>query len=125
LSWLDIHKELCMWGSYFRPPEGKYDDGVIQYLNSALWDVKLVMWDIDGFDWTLKTADEICAVVDEQIGDGGIILLHDGDSTTPNGDRWATVEATDRLITKYKTQGFEFVPLSEMELPGNPRKVSL
>ena len=125
LSWLDIHKEICMWGNYFRPPEGKYDDGVIQYLNSALWDIQLVMWDIDGFDWTLKTADEICAVVDEQIGDGGIILLHDGDSTKPDGDRWATVEATDRIITKYKEQGYEFVSLSEMKLPGVPRKVAL
>lgn len=62
--------------------------------------------------------------IDMLDGEGGIVLLHDGDSEDPNGNRWATVEATDRIITRYRAQGFEFVPLSEMTLPRKPRKGS-
>ena len=83
------------------------------------------MWDVDGLDWKLKTADEIVDHIAAQIGtldDGGIVLLHDGDSEDPNGNRWATVEATERVITHYRAKGFEFVPLSEMTLPRKPRK---
>jgi len=56
-------------------------------------------------------------------GDGGIVLLHDGDSEDLNGNRWATVEATHRIISRYRAEGFDFVPLSEVTLPRKPRKV--
>ena len=97
---------------------------MLEYLR--LHEIQLAMWDAEGLDWKLRTADEIVAYLAEQIdmldGDGGIVLLHDGDSENPNGNRWATVEATDRIITRYLAQGFEFVPLSEMTLPRKPQK---
>src|SRR5579863_4475587 len=119
-----IDHEIDRWGPYFRPPGGHYDDGMLEYLRQ--YNIQLAMWDADGLDWKLKTADEIVAHVAAEIdklnGDGGIILLHDGDSEDLNGNRWATVEATDRIITHYRAKGFEFVPLSEMTLPRKPRK---
>jgi peptidoglycan/xylan/chitin deacetylase (PgdA/CDA1 family) len=119
-----IDHEINRWGQYFRPPGGHYDEGMLDYLR--LHDIQLAMWDAEGLDWKLKTADEIVAYLAEQIdrldGDGGIVLMHDGDSEDPNGNRWATVEAADRIITRYRAQGFEFVPLSEMTLPRKPRK---
>lgn len=119
-----IDHEINRWGQYFRPPGGHYDEGILDYLR--LHDIRLAMWDAEGLDWKLRTADEIVAYLAEQIDElddeGGIVLLHDGDSEDPNGNRWATVEATDRIIKRYRAQGFEFVPLSEMTLPKKPRK---
>ncbi|HVN92093.1 MAG TPA: polysaccharide deacetylase family protein [Terracidiphilus sp.] len=118
-----IDYEIGRWGKYFRPPGGHYDDEVLKYLRQH--GLQLVMWDVDGLDWKLKTPEEIVAQIAAQIessdGDGGIVLLHDGDSEDPKGDRSATVDATDRLITRYRAEGFEFVPLSEMTLPRKPR----
>ena len=119
-----IDYEINRRGQYFRPPGGHYDEGILEYLR--LHGIQLVMWDAEGLDWRLKSADEIVTCLAGQIdmldGEGGIVLLHDGDSEDPNGNRWATVEATDRIITRYRAQGFEFVPLSEMTLPRKPRK---
>ncbi len=119
-----IDHEINRWGQYFRPPGGHYDEGILEYLR--LHNLQLVMWDAEGLDWKLKTGDEIVACLAEQIdmldGEGGIVLLHDGDSEDPNGNRWATVEATDRIITRYRAKGFEFVPLNQMTLPRKPKK---
>ncbi len=119
-----IDYEIDGWGRYFRPPGGHYDEGMLNYLR--LRDIQLAMWDAEGLDWKLKTADEIVAYLAGQIerldGKGGIVLLHDGDSEDTSGSRWATVEAADRIITHYRAKGFEFVPLSEMVLPRNPKK---
>jgi peptidoglycan-N-acetylglucosamine deacetylase len=120
----DIEREIGRWGEYFRPPGGHCDEAMLDYLRQH--NIQLVMWDADGLDWKLRTADEILANLAAQIasfpGDSGIILLHDGDSENLDGNRWATVEATDRIITRYRAQGFAFVPLSEMTLPREPRK---
>jgi peptidoglycan/xylan/chitin deacetylase (PgdA/CDA1 family) len=119
----ELDREINRWGQYFRPPGGHYDEGVLKYLRQH--DIQLAMWDAEGLDWKLRTADEIVAYLDAQIasleGESAIVLLHDGDSESPDGNRWATVEATDRIITRYRAQGFEFVPLSEMTLPRKPK----
>ncbi len=121
----DLDREINRWGQYFRPPGGHYDEGVLEYLKHH--DIQLAMWDAEGLDWKLRTADEIVAHLATRIesleGESAIVLLHDGDSENLEGNRWATVEATDRIITRYRAQGFEFVPLSEMTLPREPRKV--
>jgi peptidoglycan-N-acetylglucosamine deacetylase len=120
----DLDREINRWGQYFRPPGGHCDDAMLEYLRR--YDIQLVMWDVDGRDWELRTAEEIVACLAEQIAglerESGIVLLHDGDSNDLDGNRWATVEATDRIITRYRALGFEFVPLSQMTLPREPRK---
>jgi len=119
----DLDHEINRWGQYFRPPGGHYDEAVLEYLRDH--DIQLAMWDAEGLDWKLRTADEIVAYLARRIesleGDSAIVLLHDGDSENLDGNRWATVEATDRIITRYRAQGFEFVPLSEMTLPREPK----
>lgn len=119
----ELDHEINRWGQYFRPPGGHYDDGVLEYLRDH--DIQLAMWDVEGLDWKLRTADEIMAYLDAQManleGDSAIVLLHDGDSENVDGNRWATVEATDRIIARYRAQGFEFVPLRDMTLPREPK----
>ncbi len=120
----ELDREIDRWGPYFRPPGGHFDDGMRAYLRDH--HIQLVLWDVDARDWELKTADAIVTCVAAQIdsiqADGAIILLHDGDSETLDGNRWATVEATDRIIARYRAQGIRFAPLSEMTLPREPRK---
>jgi peptidoglycan/xylan/chitin deacetylase (PgdA/CDA1 family) len=124
----DLDHEINRWGQYFRPPGGHYDEEVLKYLRDH--EIQLAMWDAEGLDWKLRTADEIVAYLDAQIGslegESAIVLLHDGDSEDVGsehigGNRWATVEATDRIIKRYRAQGFGFVPLSEMTLPRGPK----
>lgn len=121
-----LEKEINGWGQYFRPPGGHYDTGLLKYLE--LYSIQFVLWDADGFDYIPgRTAEQIVQTLDEQIAgtDGGIILLHDSDSRDQNANRSATVEAIDRLIQRYKAEGYEFVPLDQMTLPGVPRKTVL
>jgi peptidoglycan/xylan/chitin deacetylase (PgdA/CDA1 family) len=123
----DLIDEICVDGvlehRYFRPPYGFYDYAVLQAVQDM--DLQFVLWDIDSFDYALTTADSIEQQIDEQIGDGGIMLFHDGDSRSMNANRAVTVEVVDRIIPKYRAMGYEFVPLSEMEFPGKPRKTIL
>lgn len=118
-----LRDEVLSVSNYFRPPCGLYDGFLVGFMKDRA--IQMVLWDVDSFDWTLQTAEEICAMVDYQVGDGGIILLHDGDSRDASADMSRTVEATDRIITRYKSEGFEFVPLDQMTLPGTLRRTSL
>jgi peptidoglycan/xylan/chitin deacetylase (PgdA/CDA1 family) len=45
---------------------------------------------------------------------GNVILLHDGGHRAFGADRSYTVTATDRLIARYKSEGYEFVTIPEM-----------
>jgi peptidoglycan/xylan/chitin deacetylase (PgdA/CDA1 family) len=119
----EIYHELGGWGDFFRPPYGFRDERVDEVARELK--LPLALWDIDSFDWALQSAEEVEAQIEEQVGDGGIVLLHDGDSRGPSTDMSRTVVAVDWVISRYRELGYEFVPLSEMELPGKPRKVSL
>ena len=50
----------------------------------------------------------------KQVRGGDVILLHDGGHKAMGADRAQTVIATDRLIARYKGQGYEFVTVPEM-----------
>jgi peptidoglycan/xylan/chitin deacetylase (PgdA/CDA1 family) len=43
-----------------------------------------------------------------------VILLHDGGHRDFGADRAYTVTATDRLISRYQAEGYEFVTIPEM-----------
>ena len=69
------------------------------------------MWNVTCYDWKPSSADEIFAHAQRQIRGGDVILLHDGDFHRMGVDRSHTVEATDRLLTRYKGEGYEFVTI--------------
>ena len=73
-----------------------------------------VMWSVTGYDWKPTTAESIERHVTRQLGGGDVILMHDGGHIAMGADRSHTVQATDRVITKYKQQGYEFVTVPEM-----------
>jgi peptidoglycan/xylan/chitin deacetylase (PgdA/CDA1 family) len=73
-----------------------------------------VMWTVSSNDWKIRTADGIEQRVAERIRGGDIVLMHDGAHVRMGANRAPTVEATDRLIRRFKDQGYEFVTVSQM-----------
>jgi len=76
--------------------------------------MKAVMWNITGYDWNAKSADDIENMVSRRVRGGNVILLHDGGHLKMGADRSRTVEATERLIKKFHAQGYSFVTVQQM-----------
>jgi chitin deacetylase len=72
------------------------------------------MWSVTGYDWNAPPAPVIERKVVNQMCGGSVILLHDGGHKQMGADRSQTVIATDRLITRYKSDGYEFVTVPQM-----------
>jgi peptidoglycan/xylan/chitin deacetylase (PgdA/CDA1 family) len=72
------------------------------------------MWNVTGYDWNPQSADYIEQKVRRRVRGGDIVLLHDGGHTAFGADRSRTVEATERLITRYLSNGYEFVTVPTM-----------
>ncbi len=86
---------------YVRPPFGTWNEG----LESNL-DLIPVMWTIDTLDWTTQNVDSIVEHVVKNAGENDIILMHDSYKST--------VQATERIISLLKAEGFEFVTVDEV-----------
>jgi peptidoglycan/xylan/chitin deacetylase (PgdA/CDA1 family) len=68
---------------------------------------RLVLWDVNSFDWKGKPADEVVRRVLARVRAGSIILMHearDGGETT--------VEAVRMLVPALRARGFELVTVS-------------
>lgn len=73
-----------------------------------------VMWSVSAYDWNTDPADVIENRVARQIRGGEVILMHDGGHLAMGADRSATVAATERLIRRFKSEGYRFVTVPEM-----------
>ena len=98
--------------SLFRPPFGGRRPVVMRIIREM--GMKPVMWNITGYDWNAKSADDIENMVSRRVRGGNVILLHDGGHLEMGADRSRTVEATERLITKFHAQGYSFVTIPQM-----------
>ena len=96
----------------FRPPYGGRRPSVLRIAREM--GLEPVMWSITCYDWKATTPETIEGHVKRQLRGGDVILLHDGGHVEMGVDRAHTVAATDRLITKYKAEGYEFVTVPEM-----------
>ena len=76
-----------------------------------------VSCDVWSWDWTTQTPDRITKTVLKKIKPGSIIVLHDGIAGKKKEDRSGTIEATDRIITALKKDGYRFVRLSDVGIP--------
>jgi polysaccharide deacetylase family sporulation protein PdaB len=92
--------------SFFRPPEGAYDNTVFKIARHN--EYSIILWSIDTNDWRYPSVGEIVNSVLKDVKPGSIILLHDGlyPSSTP--------EALWFIIDSLKSQGYEFVTISEL-----------
>src|SRR5580692_10002871 len=98
--------------NHFRPPFGGRRPAVLRIARQL--GLEPVMWNVTGYDWTAPPAEEIERKVAKQMRGGDVILLHDGGHKQMGADRSQTVIATDHLIARYKTEGYEFVTIPQM-----------
>jgi peptidoglycan/xylan/chitin deacetylase (PgdA/CDA1 family) len=98
--------------SLFRPPFGGRRPAVLRIAREL--GLAPVMWNVTGFDWTAPPSAVIEKKVTKQIRGGDVILLHDGGHKQMGADRSQTIQATDRLITRYKSEAYEFKTIPEM-----------
>ena len=87
-----------------RAPSGDYNNKSIEMTES--YNMRMIQWDVDSLDWKLLSVDEMYARVTSKVQNGSIVLFHNGVENTP--------EALDRILTKLKTDGYEFVTVSEL-----------
>jgi peptidoglycan-N-acetylglucosamine deacetylase len=96
----------------FRPPFGGRRPAVLRIAREL--DLEPVMWNVTGYDWNAPPAEKIERKVAKLMRSGNVILLHDGGHKQMGADRSQTVIATDRLIARYKIEGYEFATIPQM-----------
>jgi peptidoglycan-N-acetylglucosamine deacetylase len=96
----------------FRPPFGGRRPATLRTVRA--FGLQTVMWNVTGRDWKAESAEEIVRYAERRIRGGDVILLHDGSHVRMGANRSRSVEATDRIVSRYLGEGFEFVTIPEM-----------
>jgi peptidoglycan/xylan/chitin deacetylase (PgdA/CDA1 family) len=97
---------------FCRPPGGDYDDTVIRAAMAL--GLTTVLWTDDPGDYASPGDKTIRRRVLNRIGNGGIILLHDGVQQT--------VDVLPQIIQHLKSNGYRFVTVAEMEAKARIRR---
>ena len=92
----------------FRCPYGEYDDHVINAVRSM--NIEPIQWDVDSLDWKDLSAGEIIQRVTSKVQPGSIVLFHNAALHTP--------EALPSIIETLLQDGYTFLPISQLIMPG-------
>ena len=103
----------------FRPPFGGRRPAVLRVVREL--GLEPIMWNVTGYDWDAPPAADIERKVKRQMRGGDVILLHDGGHKQMGADRSQTVLATDHLISRYSSEGYEFMTIQQMLKSRNVR----
>jgi peptidoglycan-N-acetylglucosamine deacetylase len=96
----------------FRPPFGGRRPVTLRIARAM--GLQPIMWNVSCYDWKPIPADEIFGHAERQIRGGNVILLHDGEFHRVGVDRSRSIEASNRILSRYKAEGYEFVTIPEM-----------
>jgi len=96
----------------FRPPFGGRRPNTLRIARAL--GLEPVMWSVTGWDWKGKPAEYVERKIRQQLRGGDVILLHDGSHIAFGADRLQSVIATDHLIARYRSEGYEFLTVPEM-----------
>jgi len=91
-----------------RLPYGEYDNKVINAVRGM--GMEPIQWDVDSLDWNGLSAAEITERVLTKIRPGSIVLFHNAAEHTP--------EALPGILDTLLQDGYTFVPISQLILPG-------
>jgi peptidoglycan/xylan/chitin deacetylase (PgdA/CDA1 family) len=107
-----IYKATGQHTKLFRPPFGARDYAVVSVAHDMGYEV--IMWSVPlARDWMRPTPDVIADRIVSRVGNGGIIVLHDGNRGR-GGDRSNTVAAVKLIVPKLRAQGYRFVTIPEL-----------
>lgn len=112
-----IHDAVGEHSNLFRPPWGGRRPGTFRLVREL--GLEPVMWNVTGFDWNAPSVEYIEQKVGNARG-GDVVLLHDGGHAAFGADRSKTVEAVNRMIARFKSEGRVFATIPEML--GNPNR---
>jgi peptidoglycan/xylan/chitin deacetylase (PgdA/CDA1 family) len=98
---------------FFRAPEGAWTPGLEH--SAAALGMRPLGWSVDSRDWTGLSPDAVLRTIRSEVGNGSVILLHDG-----GGDRATTVAVLRELIPWLRDQGYRFVLPDETADPPRP-----
>ena len=87
-----------------RPPYGEWQKNLDFYVNMFP-----VLWDIDTLDWKSQNVNAVMQIVESEIEDGAVILMHDAYQSS--------VDAALQIVDLLTAQGYEFVTVDELVLP--------
>lgn len=101
-----IQRATGYYPKLFRPPGGQYDEKVLKVARRLGF--TMALWTVSAGDYTLlgRSEKQIWNKVMQRIGNGAIILMHDG---VPQ-----TLRILPALISNLKASGYTFVTVSEM-----------
>lgn len=94
----------------FRAPYGNLNEELVKDLGRMNY--RVIGWSVDSLDWRQLSADEVERNVLGNVHPGSIVLFHSGGNW--NQDLSGGVQALDRIITKLKKDGIQFVTIPEM-----------
>jgi peptidoglycan/xylan/chitin deacetylase (PgdA/CDA1 family) len=103
-----------------RPPGGFTDSRVRRALSNAGY--REVMWDVDPWDWSGKSASGIYSNVVRYARNGSVVVLHDGSANYRN-----TASATERIVKTLHGRGYCFGVLNNQGriVPGDEAAVKV
>lgn len=93
----------------FRAPFGAYDNNVISAAESQ--NLQTIQWDVDSLDWKGISSDQIVKNILKKVSSGSIILCHNNAESI--------VEALPSILKILKSQGYEFVHISDLLIKDN------
>jgi cellulose synthase/poly-beta-1,6-N-acetylglucosamine synthase-like glycosyltransferase/peptidoglycan/xylan/chitin deacetylase (PgdA/CDA1 family)/spore germination protein YaaH len=98
----------------YRPPsladiEPRTTSGAAAFARAGALGYVVVDTDADPRDWERPSGGDLIRHTLAEVGQGGVILLHDG-----GGDRSTTVRALPDIINGLRQRGMQFVPLTAM-----------
>jgi peptidoglycan/xylan/chitin deacetylase (PgdA/CDA1 family) len=102
---------------YVRPPNGLFTPKTLQYLRQ--WNYITVMWSIVPEDWQRPGITTVVRRVLENVKNGSIIVLHDGDC---GGEDVAKI--TDILLPPLLQQGYQFVTIDTLWQQAKGKKIN-
>jgi peptidoglycan-N-acetylglucosamine deacetylase len=88
----------------FRPPFGYFDFRTLKIVKTE--NQRVVMWDIDARDFSMKQPDSLIRRVTTSTSQGSVILLHDNDRTAVS-----ILGYLQPLLGSLIQRGFQFSPL--------------
>ncbi len=95
----------------FRPPYGARWFGMYPALRRH--HLTSVMWSVSSHDWE-RSAQAIADHVIRKAEPGAVVLMHDGDTTTPGDRRQATGRAVGMILESLSTRGIVAVTVSSL-----------